>query len=430
MLRTLREDGTKLASESFHHKKSDWNRTPLAPIGSIGLAFKGPSNRAAWQPHATDAWYIRPVPLHYRLMNFFDPQTGGTLTTGTFRLYPTHCRAPTISEGDRIIAAAADLLRALKGQEPESAAQQRQHMEILKQLTEILHKPMQGRQELRVEAAPTTLEGMPSSSANPTHPAILRSTRRVHQQRTRKNNPYQAFLDERQAPQRERAQETSKGEEPTTCEGGRKTNTHRRKKKPRRVAREEYVPPGGPIPLPTFTIPTPKGAPPLRAPMVSQDDDMTVSTEGTEPLSNEESEEEEEPHPIWRSPRLKQNRIHFTHTKPAGISQAALTSFIGNSFMQEPKDIGKRAEELELEHVANGVVHPVTKETITNYKTLIKDPIMREVWMEAMAKELGHLAQGWGMTKGTNTIEFMSHNEIARIPKGKVVTYACIVVNF
>ena len=69
--------------------------------------------------------------------------------------------------------------------------------------------------------------------------------------------------------------------------------------------------------------------------------------------------------------------------------------------------------------MANGVVHTVTKETITNYKTLVKDPIMREVWMEAMAKELGRLAQGWGTTKGTNTIKFMSQKEIARIPKGK-----------
>ena len=33
-------------------------------------------------------------------------------------------------------------------------------------------------------------------------------------------------------------------------------------------------------------------------------------------------------------------------------------------------------------------------------------------------------------TKGTNTIEFMSHAEIAKIPKGKVVMYARIVVDF
>ena len=47
-----------------------------------------------------------------------------------------------------------------------------------------------------------------------------------------------------------------------------------------------------------------------------------------------------------------------------------------------------------------------------------------------MAKELGRLAQGYGDTKGTSTVQFMSHEEIAKIPKGKVVTYARIVVDF
>ena len=47
-----------------------------------------------------------------------------------------------------------------------------------------------------------------------------------------------------------------------------------------------------------------------------------------------------------------------------------------------------------------------------------------------MAKELGLLAQGWRDREGTDIIQFMSHEEIAKIPKGKFVTYAQIVVNF
>ena len=38
--------------------------------------------------------------------------------------------------------------------------------------------------------------------------------------------------------------------------------------------------------------------------------------------------------------------------------------------------------------------------------------------MNAMAKELGRLAQGYKDTKGTNTIEFMDLNKIASIPTG------------
>ena len=49
---------------------------------------------------------------------------------------------------------------------------------------------------------------------------------------------------------------------------------------------------------------------------------------------------------------------------------------------------------LEPEEIANGVVRPVTKETITKYKQLIDVPIMREAWMKAACKELGRLLQG------------------------------------
>ena len=35
--------------------------------------------------------------------------------------------------------------------------------------------------------------------------------------------------------------------------------------------------------------------------------------------------------------------------------------------------------EIELEHCANGVVHPITKETITKYEILANDPITQEV---------------------------------------------------
>ncbi len=47
-----------------------------------------------------------------------------------------------------------------------------------------------------------------------------------------------------------------------------------------------------------------------------------------------------------------------------------------------------------------------------------------------MAKELGRLAQGLPGTEGTNTIMFMTHNDIANIPSDRTVTYARIVVDY
>ncbi len=76
------------------------------------------------------------------------------------------------------------------------------------------------------------------------------------------------------------------------------------------------------------------------------------------------------------------------------------------------------------------MVHPVTKEINTHYRKLIKDPLLKELWLKAMSKELHCLAQGCtGITKGTNTIFFLSHTDICNIPSDRTVTYAPIVID-
>ena len=75
-------------------------------------------------------------------------------------------------------------------------------------------------------------------------------------------------------------------------------------------------------------------------------------------------------------------------------------------------------------------MHPVTNETITKYKTLINDPILKDKWKKAMCVELGRLAQRFEDIPGTNTIKFMTHEEIKNIPTDRTVTYAQIVVDY
>ena len=85
-----------------------------------------------------------------------------------------------------------------------------------------------------------------------------------------------------------------------------------------------------------------------------------------------------------------------------------------------------------LEHFANIVIHPTMGQTISKYETLAKDPETRDIWTTAFGKELGSLAQGDNRTDtpGTVTIFFMTHQQIAKIPKNRVMTYARIVVDF
>jgi hypothetical protein len=48
---------------------------------------------------------------------------------------------------------------------------------------------------------------------------------------------------------------------------------------------------------------------------------------------------------------------------------------------------------INIDEVCNGVVHPITKETITKYTKLMDDPALKDLWVPAMSKELHRLAQ-------------------------------------
>jgi hypothetical protein len=86
--------------------------------------------------------------------------------------------------------------------------------------------------------------------------------------------------------------------------------------------------------------------------------------------------------------------------------------------------------DLDIEHFASPVIHPVTGTTITRYQKLVKDPLLRDTWTKAFGKEFGNLAQGdkHTDTQGTNLIFILSHDKIKHIPLDRVVTYANIVV--
>ena len=130
---------------------------------------------------------------------------------------------------------------------------------------------------------------------------------------------------------------------------------------------------------------------------------------------------------LRRSPRI----TSYVNPRTAGIAMSALHQFIGNAFLHDMIRIVKSNDTtIGPEEVANGVINPVTKETITKYKKLIDDPLMRLVWSKAMCKELVRLCQGFGDTEGTNNMIFLDINGIRNIPRYRVVTYASIVVDY
>ena len=130
MLHTSRRNNKLTAYEELHGS-FDWNRIPLAPLGMKGMVFIPPGNRNTFAPHYDKAFIVSWAPHSYRLMEFFVPSTKGYHISGCYCLDPTHWTMPTISEQDRTVSAATELLQYYNRTTPPAAKNKAKHIAII-----------------------------------------------------------------------------------------------------------------------------------------------------------------------------------------------------------------------------------------------------------------------------------------------------------
>jgi hypothetical protein len=91
----------------------------------------------------------------------------------------------------------------------------------------------------------------------------------------------------------------------------------------------------------------------------------------------------------------------MSNCTPCNISRQALYHIIGIGFTNAalntiPRSLAKHANKyapvIDIEEYCCGVVHPVTKVTIMQYRKLMKEPLLKNLWTKAMSKELHRLA--------------------------------------
>ena len=100
------------------------------------------------------------------------------------------------------------------------------------------------------------------------------------------------------------------------------------------------------------------------------------------------TQDEEDNHPETQQP-VQYNPIpKFRQNRPAAISQEALYHIVGVGYTNAPEitipDKLKSSRltiesAINIEESCNGMVHPITRETITKYQKLAKDPILQKV---------------------------------------------------
>ena len=122
MLRFSRRNPNKSANQEVYGN-FDFNKTPLAPLGTKALVYDDPAARASWAPHATDGYYVGPASNHYRCLRFYIPATRRFRFSDTWRLYPAHSQVPVTSQHDNSISTAAELIKALGAAMPTTTAE-------------------------------------------------------------------------------------------------------------------------------------------------------------------------------------------------------------------------------------------------------------------------------------------------------------------
>jgi hypothetical protein len=98
----------------------DFNRTPLAPPGTQVLVHEKPAQRGTWSTHTVDGWYLGPAIHHYRCYRVWIQETSVERIADTLAWFPTKVKMPLSSSSDLAIAAAHDLVNALRNPSPAS----------------------------------------------------------------------------------------------------------------------------------------------------------------------------------------------------------------------------------------------------------------------------------------------------------------------
>jgi hypothetical protein len=65
-----------------------FKRTPMAPPGTCVIAYKKPDQRASWDPHGVDGYYLGPELDHYRCYQVHITKTKGTRIVDTVEFFP------------------------------------------------------------------------------------------------------------------------------------------------------------------------------------------------------------------------------------------------------------------------------------------------------------------------------------------------------
>ena len=96
----------------------DFNKTPLAPVGTKVIIHENPTSRPPWLPHGVDGWYLGPAMEHYCCYRVWARDTRSERIPDTLAWFPALVEMPKTSLADAALIAAQQLTAALRNPSP------------------------------------------------------------------------------------------------------------------------------------------------------------------------------------------------------------------------------------------------------------------------------------------------------------------------
>ena len=103
----------KLSAHTQMFGIHDYNRAPLAPLGTKSFVHEHSSQHRTFADHGKIEYTIGPNKIHYRHLDFYIPETQGTRVTDTFVFLPSKFELPATAMADQTTMALEKLTVAL-----------------------------------------------------------------------------------------------------------------------------------------------------------------------------------------------------------------------------------------------------------------------------------------------------------------------------
>ncbi len=177
----------QVSAHTYLYGQFDFDRTPLAPIGSEMQCHEKPNNRGTWAEHSVDGWFLASSLDHYRGFICYIKATRARRVCDTVQFMHKHITQPALTAGDAITKAANALKQAIKGKQDWLGDQQAHDLQYLSDLTKAVAASYSQKQSSATHSKPPTTSNTAVSSprvpkSEVSSPRVATPSQRVEQE--------------------------------------------------------------------------------------------------------------------------------------------------------------------------------------------------------------------------------------------------------